>query len=95
MCAWYVVFKGNQPGVYTSWLSAVSKYWDIMELCTRSTTRISKQWLLSTQLSTQSLLLNILPLLQNLHQHPAISYKSVVIFFLCCGLCDVDQAQQV
>jgi hypothetical protein len=72
-------------------LSAVSKYWCIVELCTRSTTRMSKQWLLSTQLSTQSLLINLLPLLQNLHQHPVLlvtkvwSFSSFVLWSVWCG----------
>ena len=47
-------------------LCVVSMYWGIMELCIRNIALMKKQWLLSTQQSTQSLLLT-------LHRHPLLS----------------------
>jgi hypothetical protein len=61
MCTWYVVFKGKKPGVYTNWAECSDHVLGIVDLCIRSTTLMMKQWMLSTQQSTQSLLLNLLP----------------------------------
>jgi len=61
-------------------LSVVSMYWGIMELCIRNIALMKKQWLLSTQQSTQSLLLT-------LHQHPLLSVTNCGDFFLCALLC--------
>ena len=70
-------------------LSVVSMYWGIMELCIRNIALMKKQWLLSTQQSTQSLLLT-------LHRHPLLSVTKLWWFFpLCSAVCHVDQAEEV
>jgi len=64
-------------------LSAVSMYWGIVELCIKNTALMRKQCLLSTQQSTQSLLLT-------LHQHPLLLVTKLWWFFsfvLCCVPC--------
>ena len=81
MCVWYVVFKGEQPGVYTSWAEcskhvlgyrgAVHKKYSSYEEAMATFNSTINSISTSNPTSTPS----------------AINYKTVVIFFLCALLC--------
>jgi len=90
ICAYYVVFKGEQPGVYISWAecskhvlgyggAVLKKYNSYEETMTAFNSAINS---ISTSNPTST--------------PSAISYKTMVIFFpLCSAVCDVDQAEEV
>ena len=90
MCALYVVFKGEQPGVYTSWAEC-SKH----VLGYRGAVH-KKYSSYEEAMATFNSTINSISTSNPASTPTAISYKTVVIFFpLCSAVCHVDQAEEV
>ena len=81
MCAWYVVFKGEQPSVYTSWTKC-SKY----VLGYRGAMHKKYSYYEEAMVAFNSTI-NSISTSNPASTPTAISYKTVVILFLCAQLC--------
>ena len=81
MCAWYVIFKGEQPGVYTSWAECskhVLGYHGAMH---------KKYSSYEEGMAAFNSTINSISTSNPASTPTAISYKTVVILFLCALLC--------
>ena len=81
MCAWYVVFKGEQPGVYTSWAEC-SKY--VLGYCGAMHKKYNSY---EKAMAAFNSTINSISTSNSTSTPTAIGYKTVVIFFLCALLC--------
>ena len=81
MCAWYVFFKGEQPSVYTSWAEC-SKH----VLGYRGAVH-KKYSSYEEAMATFNSTINSISTSNPASTPTAISYKTVVILFLCALLC--------
>ena len=81
MCAWYVIFKGEQPGIYTSWAECskhVLGYHGAMH---------KKYSSYEEGMAAFNSTINSISTSNPASTPTVISCKTVVIFFLCALLC--------